>query len=137
MISSTISRFLVICLIGCVLLPFSGLGDSGWRTDYEAARLAAIEREVPLVVFFTGSDWCVWCSKLEAELFSSSEFREAMGTRLIGLKVDFPRRKRLPVELARQNRLLKERFEVEAYPTVIWLNPVNGRILRRHGYVTD
>jgi protein disulfide-isomerase len=125
----------IACLLCFLLLPHSGRTETPWRTDYEAARQLAIRQEVPLVVFFTGSDWCVWCAKLEAEFFSSPQFLAAAENDLIAVKVDFPRRKHLPLQLARQNRLLKERFGVKAFPTVLWLEPVSGKVLRRHGYI--
>lgn len=106
-----------------------------WRVDFAAAEAEAQEANLPLLLFFTGSDWCVWCQKLEAELFAEPGFHSAAGEIFIPVMLDFPRRTSLPIRTERQNRLLQRRFGVEAFPTVIWLCPSTDSELHRHGYV--
>lgn len=106
-----------------------------WRTDYRAARAEAVEAGLPLLLWFTGSDWCVWCRKLDAELFATSAFRAAAGRAFIPVMLDYPRRARIPIALQRQNRELAARFSVDTFPTVIWLDPASETELHRHGYL--
>jgi thioredoxin-related protein len=37
----------------------------------------------PLLLFFTGSDWCGWCIKLQNEVLKTADFKK-MGCRSFG-----------------------------------------------------
>ena len=106
-----------------------------WLEDYEAALERAVSQERPVLMLFTGSDWCVWCEKLAKELFESAAFVQFAQDRLVLVRLDYPRRRRLPPLIERRNRALKERFSVEAFPTVILVEPSSERIQMRHSYV--
>lgn len=106
-----------------------------WNRDFGQSQLQASEKDLPMVIWFTGSDWCVWCQKLEAELFTEAAFRGAAGKEFIPVILDFPHRTSQPLGAERQNRLLQRRFSVESFPTVIWLCPRTGVELHRHGYL--
>ncbi len=106
-----------------------------WHSDYDLARNEARERQVPLLLFFTGSDWCVWCQKLESGLFASGTFQQAAHERFVGVRLDFPRRVRRPLEERRQNRLLRHQWDVDAFPTVIWADPFDEAAILRHSYI--
>ncbi|HPH93730.1 MAG TPA: thioredoxin family protein, partial [Candidatus Cloacimonas sp.] len=45
-----------------------------WLTDWNEAMKMSQSYARPVVVDFTGSDWCIWCQKLEEEVFSKDEF---------------------------------------------------------------
>ena len=48
--------------------------DASWLTSVPDAKTKA-EKEKKLVLLdFTGLDWCGWCKKLDAEVFSKPEF---------------------------------------------------------------
>ena len=111
------------------------VADEVWHTSFREARDKARELKVPLILNFTGSDWCVWCQKLESELYSDTKFIEAANEKYVAVKLDFPRRKRLPLKLERQNNELQHKFAVRAYPTVIWLEAASGREIYRHNYL--
>ncbi len=87
-----------------------------------------------MLLFFTGSDWCIWCQKLERELFSQEEFASRIEEIATPVKVDFPQRRKLPPRKGRRNDLLKAQFEVTAFPTVIYYDPSDDTILWRHSY---
>lgn len=44
--------------------------QTGFTTDYDAALKRAAEQGKRTLVLFTGSDWCVWCKKLDDETFA-------------------------------------------------------------------
>ena len=70
------------------------------------------------MAFFTGSDWCGWCKKLQREVFQKEAFVSWANENVILLELDFPRRTKLPQELAQQNQQLQQMFQVRGYPTV-------------------
>jgi thioredoxin-related protein len=43
-----------------------------WLTDFSAAKKKAKEENKPILMLFTGSDWCPWCIKWEKEAFSQT-----------------------------------------------------------------
>lgn len=104
-----------------------------WRTDYALALKEAQESGRPLLLKFTGSDWCPPCKRLNAEVFETDAMRTYAETEIIPVYVDFPRSFELPAKLARQNAALAETFGVEAYPSV-WIVSPAGKALGRLGY---
>ena len=45
-----------------------------WITDIRKAKTQAAAQGKDLFINFTGSDWCVWCKRLEAEVFAEESF---------------------------------------------------------------
>ena len=92
-------------------------------------------------MFFTGSDWCGWCKRLQAEVFFKPEFVAWAKANVVLLEVDFPRRVPLAPELQTQNNNLQQFFGIQGYPTIWFVNPSkqNGKInfekLGSTGYV--
>ena len=117
--------FLVLFFMG---IQFSGMAQTAqattsglnWFTDLSKAREASDAARKPIFGFFTGSDWCGWCHKLQADVFAKEAFITWAKKNVILLELDFPRRKQLPTELAQQNQALQQAFQVRGYPT-IWL----------------
>ena len=107
--------------------------ESVWLEDPSAAREQASSAGKPLLMFFTGSDWCVWCQRLEREVLKQPAFIEFARSEIVALKVDFPQRNPLPAEQRERNQQLAEAWGVEGFPTLVLLNP-EGESLGRTGY---
>jgi protein disulfide-isomerase len=91
-----------------------------WYTNLLQANELSKASHKPIFAFFTGSDWCGWCRKLQNEVFSKPAFVKWAKENVILLELDFPRAKKLPAELAQQNYSLQNAFHVAGYPTV-WI----------------
>lgn len=104
-----------------------------WTEDWEAAQNQAKREGKDLLINFTGSDWCVWCKKLDAEVFSKAEYSREASTKYIHVKLDFPQRLPQTPAIKARNRQLAERFLVEGYPTIL-LADANLRVFGRTGY---
>jgi protein disulfide-isomerase len=91
-----------------------------WHTNVMQAVDKSIAENKPLLFFFTGSDWCGWCKKLQAEVFFKPEFIEWANKNVILVELDFPRRTALAPEIQQQNNELQQMFQVRGYPT-IWM----------------
>ena len=91
-----------------------------WQTDLMKAHDLSSTSKKPIFAFFTGSDWCGWCHKLQREVFAKPEFITWAKKNVVLLEVDFPRKKQLSPELAQQNSNLQQQFQVQGYPT-IWM----------------
>lgn len=105
-----------------------------WLTDYAQALTTAKAQSKPVLIDFTGSDWCGWCIKLDREVFSKEEFKNYAAQKLILLKVDFPRRKALPAREQAQNEQLATQYGIQGFPTVVVLKP-NGSKAGELGYM--
>lgn len=117
-------------------------GNPGWLVSLEEAFDLSKKTGKPIMANFTGSDWCGWCKRLTADVFSKPEFLTWAEKNVIMLEVDFPRMKRLPQNIAAQNESLRNAFEIPGYPT-IWvfnlkkdetLNQFSVELLGRTGY---
>lgn len=84
--------------------------------------------------FFTGSDWCSWCNKLEEEVFDDPEFAQAAADQFIFLKLDFPLNTSLPANLAAQNKQLQKKFDIRSFPTVILIDANYQQQIGTTGY---
>ncbi len=91
-----------------------------WYTDIEQAAKVSNDTHRPIFGFFTGSDWCGWCHKLEADVMSKQQFKDWAAKHVVLLELDFPRKKQLPQKLQDQNNSLQQFFRVQGYPTV-WI----------------
>ena len=90
----------------------------GWEVDLNVAYKLSKEKKLPILANFTGSDWCGWCIRLKNSVFITEEFKKWAAKNVILLEVDFPRRSKLPDNIAQQNNGLKQAFKIAGYPTV-------------------
>lgn len=118
------------------VLPNSGSEEyqvGTWTEDWDLALSAAKELHRPILVNFTGSDWCVWCTRLAEEVFTQDEFKQFAKENLVMLKLDFPRNIKQSDELKQQNSMLQRQFSIKGYPTIVFLNE-EGKEINRTGY---
>ncbi|RME93663.1 MAG: thioredoxin family protein [Verrucomicrobia bacterium] len=126
-------RFLALLAVAALATSVSA-GELKWLTSMDEA-LAKAKKENKLVLMdFTGSDWCFFCIKLEKEVFSTREFQEYAAKNLVLLKLDFPRKKKLPAEQEKANRALMEKYKVRGFPTLVILSPEGKELDRKVGY---
>lgn len=113
----------------------SDAGDhAGWMTDFEKAKALAKEKNVPILIDFSGSDWCGWCIKLDMEVFSQQAFLDYAKDNLVLVLADFPTDKsKQSTELQARNEKLAMEFRVEGFPSVYLLN-AEGEPLAKTGY---
>ena len=123
---SAIFSLVILALAVTGFVIFSGLTSSpqrlAWEVDYSKALTRAQEENKPMILFFTGSDWCVWCNRLEKEVFESGDFLKNAGESYIFVKLDFPMNKQQDAQLAKQNHQLQEKYSIEGFPTLIVLD---------------
>ncbi len=105
----------------------------GWSVDFSAAQKIAAEKKRPMLLLFTGSDWCPYCIRLERNVLSKDAFRNFAGEKLVPVYIDFPRLNKLTPEQLRSNKALASRYKIEGFPTVV-LTDASGKEIRRFGY---
>lgn len=100
--------------------------ELNWYTDMGKATEASLKENKPLLLFFTGSDWCGWCIKLQKDVLKTSEFANWATQNVILVELDFPRSKPQDPAIKTQNQQLAQTFGIQGYPTVWFVNPVKG-----------
>jgi len=107
-----------------------------WTTDLPAALAQAQATQRPVLVVFSGSDWCKPCMLLKQEVFDQPEFAAFAQDKFVLARFDFPRNRKNQVSAA-QTKLNEDaaaRLNQEgAFPAVVLLSPA-GRVLARTGY---
>ena len=118
--------------------PAAKKTDDAWLTDFEAAKKQAVKEDKPILMFFTGSDWCGWCQKLHTDVLDKDEFQKFAKDNLVLLELDFPNSIPQSAELKKQNSELGKKFKVDGYPTMVLVEP-DGKteIDRTVGYSKD
>ena len=104
-----------------------------WLENYTEALAAAKSLKRPVLIDFTGSDWCGWCIRLDREVFSQKAFIKYAKNDLVLLKLDFPQRKKLSEALQKQNRELAKKFGIRGFPTIVIVD-AEGKEIARTGY---
>ncbi|WP_459556164.1 thioredoxin family protein [Lacunimicrobium album] len=102
-----------------------------WMTDLAAAKKKATDENKELLLFFTGSDWCGFCIKLNDEVLTKPDFAAMISEKFVPVELDFPNKKELPAELKAQNDELKGQFEIRGFPTIC-VTDTDLRLFKAH-----
>lgn len=134
----TAKRNGILAAAGCAALLVAGLTahaeSAKWLTDFEQAKKQARETERPILVNFSGSDWCGWCIRLDKEVLSQAEFKTYAKDNLVLFNADFPRSTKLPEKEAKQNQKLARQFGVQGFPTVFLVAADGKTAIAKTGY---
>lgn len=90
-----------------------------WNNNLEKAVEIAKKQKKAILINFTGSDWCKWCKKLNAEVFSQKEFINYANKNLVLVKIDFPQYTEQDPSIKSYNQQLAQMFRVEGFPTIV------------------
>jgi thioredoxin-related protein len=107
-----------------------------WSSTYKEALKKSKKQKKPVLIYFTGSDWCGPCKILDRELFHTERFKKLSDNNLILLEVDIPRRRDLiePDKMS-ENLYLQKKYRVKSFPTFLMVNHRGRKIAEKSGYV--
>ena len=100
--------------------PATTTAGVAWQ-DYESGMSQARGEGKPVMIDFM-ADWCGWCKKLDAEVYTKSEVM-GLSRRFVCIKVNTDRRP----DLAR-------RYQVDGLPTIVFLSSLGQETNRVGGY---
>lgn len=109
-------------------------GPAVWETDFGAAMEQARTRKCHVFILYTGSDWCPWCKKMDAEVYSRPEFGSYSHDKFVLLKLDYLRYSPVTPENKIQNAELGEKYGVNSYPQVVIVDSTGRFLTRFKGY---
>jgi thioredoxin-related protein len=111
------------------VISFAGArAELNWLTDYGVAKSQAKSDNKLVLLDFTGSDWCGWCKRLNAEVFSKPQFQQYAAKNLVLVELDFPRFKEQSDAVKKQNGELASEYGIEGFPTLVVLNPAGKKV---------
>lgn len=121
-------------LLSATVLWQASAADSAWLTDLPKAQAQAKAENKIVLMDFSGSDWCPDCIEMKKKVFDTDKFQAYAATHVVLMDVDFPDKKAQPDDLKKANAGLKEKYNVEGFPTLIVLDSSGKEIGRKTGY---
>src|SRR5262249_53930222 len=109
---------LLAALLLSAWLP-TARAEGPWLQEFDEAQAAAQRDGKHLLIDFGGSDWCAPCAWLKGRILSRPEFSESAGKHFVLVDIDDLARKPMPEGRKERYRKLKERYGIEAFPTVV------------------
>jgi thiol-disulfide isomerase/thioredoxin len=106
----------------------------GSFTNYDEALDAARKANVPMLILFTGSDWCPYCQKLEQEVLSTSDFTKYVSSHYVFLTIDDLRNTPVPDTLETKIKQLEQKYNVTGFPTLMVVTDDEKEKGREEGY---
>ena len=135
-------KILVIAFLTLTSMSIQAQEELTWHTDMSKATDISIKENKPMFLFFTGSDWCGWCIRLQKEVFKTPEFIKWAKDNVVLVELDFPRKNNQTEEIKSQNAQLQQQLQVRGYPTVWFVSAtktaeakINLNALGSSGYV--
>ncbi|MGY8908739.1 MAG: thioredoxin family protein [Flavobacteriales bacterium] len=107
-----------------------------WVATYKDALRKSKKEDKPVLMYFTGSDWCGPCKILDKDLFHTEKFKALADKDLVLLEVDIPRRTDIiSADKMNENLYLQRKYKVRAFPTLMMVNHRGKKIAEKKGYV--
>ena len=108
-----------------------------WVRNITEAKAAAAEKHLPIMLVFSGSDWCKPCMKLKSQILLTDTFSAYAKNHFVLLNLDFPRKSKnkLSTEQQAHNDELASKYNMEGtFPLVVIID-LEGKILATSGYL--
>jgi len=123
--------FLLLFICGTVLQA------QEWQPSFSDAISKAAEEDKPIVLVFSGSDWCAPCIRLKKQIFDTDEFKDYALEHYVLYNADFPRKKQnqLPEPLLNANKSLIEKYNPKGYFPLVVVLDKNEKVLGETGFV--
>lgn len=100
-----------------------------WFNDLNKGLEVAKKRNLPVMLVFSGSDWCVWCKKLDAEVFQKKEFQDYARNKFVSVLLDTPR----AMMQSRPHGAVMAKYGVTGFPGVVFIDHA-GQLILKTGY---
>ncbi len=139
-----ISTFIVIALVGVGLAVFlvATKGDEAdsatekieWHSYNDGITLARNQNKKLLIDVYT--DWCGWCKKMDADVYSDESIRTIIEGDFIAVKLNAESSKKVTVGTDQLDEAsLARAMGVTGYPTTVFLESGAAPITKIAGYM--
>jgi thioredoxin-related protein len=126
--------------LSTTLLLSTAFAPPKWLTDLNKAEQIAKTEHKLILLNFSGSDWCIPCMKLRADIFNSDAFTQYANNNLILVNADFPRKKKdqLSKEQQKENDELAAKYNPDGrFPFTILLDSNGNKLKVWDGYYSQ
>ncbi|MDX6747748.1 thioredoxin family protein [Polaribacter sp. PL03] len=107
-----------------------------WESSFKKALKKSKREKKPILIYFTGSDWCSPCKILDKKLFHSEKFKAIADKDLILYEANNPRNKDLvSPKMLEENYKLISKYKVKSYPTLVFINHQEKMIGYKKGLI--
>ncbi|QNM86989.1 thioredoxin family protein [Polaribacter pectinis] len=107
-----------------------------WEASFKEALKKSKKEKKPVLIYFTGSDWCGPCKVLDKNLFHTDKFKGIADKDLILYEADNPRNKELvESDKLKENFKLIRKYHVQSYPTLVFVNHKGKMIGYKKGLI--
>ena len=116
------------------------LSPAPWLNNLDKAEQKAKTEHKLILLNFSGSDWCIPCMKLKADIFDSDAFQDYAKDNLVLVNADFPRKKKdqLSPEQQKQNDALAAKYNPDGrFPFTILLDSNGNKLKVWDGYYSN
>lgn len=113
-------------------LAFAGLAALPARaavkfeTNVQKAMSRAAKEKKPIMMDVY-TDWCGWCHKLDKDVYSRADVTKAVNAGFVPLKIN--------PEASKANEAFVNKYKVDGYPTIVYIDAKGKEIYRTVGYV--
>jgi len=105
--------------------------DINWQPNLQMAIEKSTKENKPILLYFTGSDWCGPCINLDKNVFHTEKFKKFSDENMVLYMADFPRNRDLVTEENKKiNEELRVRYDQSSFPTILIIN-AKGEVLGR------
>ena len=106
-----------------------------WLTNLDEAQTISQTDNKPILIYFTGSDWCAPCMRLKEDFFENPKFTQ-QANNLVLVKIDYPRRVDIISEeqLDYNKTIIAKYNKQQTFPKIVMLNSEGKEIGRISGY---
>lgn len=114
-----------IIFIAALLFSCSIYGQVDFQPIGFDEAMEKAEQEGKMVFLDVFAVWCGPCKMLDRDVFPNKELGKHLNAHFINLKIDGDKP---------ENREIRTLFEVDAYPTLLFIDPVSGNIRKLRGF---
>lgn len=107
-----------------------------WEDSFKIALKKSKKHKKPVLIYFTGSDWCTPCKILDKKLFHTKKFKDLSDKDFVLYEADNPRNKDLlSSEKLNENNKLIRKYKIKSYPTLVVVNHRGKMIAYKQGLI--
>ncbi len=107
-----------------------------WENTFKEALKKSKKEKKPILIYFTGSDWCGPCKVLDRKLFHTEKFKSIADKELILYEADDPRNKNIiEAKKLEVNYDLKREYKIRSFPTLVFVNHKGKMIGYKQGLI--
>lgn len=122
---SKMKRLLVVFAILLAVFSADAQGVTFFEGSFaDCLKSAKSKDKMVFIDFYT--KWCTYCRKMEKEVFVSPLLKDYFDNKFIAIKVDAE---------SEEGKIIAQKYEVAAYPTLVIIAPTGEEVLSSEGYM--